>query len=154
MTPTEATESRPRTVVVDTSVALKWVLEELDSAVAATILDSWIQASARMVVPGLFWAECAAVLRKRVRRGELHPDVAVAALNTLYSVEFICHDDHLLSGAALDVANSYDLPSAYDAHYIAVAKLFDAELWTADERLYNSMRDRSPRVRLLGRDSA
>jgi predicted nucleic acid-binding protein len=37
---------------------------------------------------------------------------------------------------ALELAQSLSLPATYDAHYLAVAEDLQAELWTADRRLF------------------
>jgi predicted nucleic acid-binding protein len=51
---------------------------------------------------------------------------------------------------SLALAAELDIASAYDAHYLALAEELDCELWTADSRLYNAVRDRFPRIRMLG----
>ena len=42
------------------------------------------------------------------------------------------------------------LAPGHDAAYLAVAEILGCELWTADERLYNSVKTDMPRVRWLG----
>ena len=41
-------------------------------------------------------------------------------------------------------------PSIYDCLYAALADLKNCELWTADERFFNAVKDDFPLVRLLG----
>jgi predicted nucleic acid-binding protein len=38
----------------------------------------------------------------------------------------------------------------YDAHYLALAEMMEGEFRTADERLYNAVRDDFPNIRWLG----
>ena len=45
----------------------------------------------------------------------------------------------------------FNHPAAYDAHYLALAEMMDCEFWTADERLFNAVRDELSWVRWLGR---
>jgi predicted nucleic acid-binding protein len=40
---------------------------------------------------------------------------------------------------AKDLATNYNLPAAYDAHYLALAERFEVDLWTADARLFNAV---------------
>lgn len=42
------------------------------------------------------------------------------------------------------------ISTIHDAHYLALAQTLDCEFWTADERLYNAVRDQLPWVRWLG----
>ncbi|HEV2108093.1 MAG TPA: type II toxin-antitoxin system VapC family toxin, partial [Thermomicrobiales bacterium] len=42
---------------------------------------------------------------------------------------------------ALAIANAHNLPAVYDAHYITVAELRGATLWTADHRLLHALGD-------------
>jgi predicted nucleic acid-binding protein len=39
--------------------------------------------------------------------------------------------------------------AAYDVHYLALAELLGCELWTADEKFFNSVKKKKPQVRLL-----
>jgi Predicted nucleic acid-binding protein, contains PIN domain len=50
---------------------------------------------------------------------------------------------------ALLLAGQFKLPSAYDAHYLAVAEVFGAELWTADQRLFRAVSGPLPWVHIV-----
>ena len=56
-------------LVVDASVAIKWVVEEEGSEAAAGLLDGSTLAAPDFLIP-----ECANILWKKVRRGELAPE--------------------------------------------------------------------------------
>lgn len=140
----------PLVVVVDASIAVKWVVTEHDSDRAIELLRAWIIAGARLVVPPHFFVECAAVLNKRVRRNELSRQDALALFLTLQATELAIHGDPLLSYQALAAAGRYQLGSVHDAHYIALAELYGAEFWTADDRLCNERGGRAPFVHRLG----
>ena len=59
-------EALPDTVVVDASVGLKWVIDELGSDAAVALV-----AGRALVTSALFWVEAANVLATKERRGEL-----------------------------------------------------------------------------------
>jgi hypothetical protein len=40
---------------------------------------------------------------------------------------------------SIELAIKYALPATYDAHYLAVAEQFGAELWTADGKFYKKV---------------
>ena len=52
------------------------------------------------------------------------------------------------------MAQQFSLPSAYDAHYLALAESRQCECWTADERLWNTVKNALPWVRWLGQQAA
>ena len=48
-------------------------------------------------------------------------------------------DDSTIYPRALNLANMYGQPRAYDTQYLAVAELVNGILWTADERFANAV---------------
>ena len=64
-------------LVIDASIAVKWVVPEPDCDRAEALRDH------PLVAPDLLFAECANVLWKKVRRGELSKDEADIAAQTL-----------------------------------------------------------------------
>jgi len=115
-------------VVVDASVAIKWLVAEDGSAQAETLLDH------PLVVPDLLFAECANILWKKVRRGELRKDEAVLAAETLEQAELSVVSAQSYARAATAIAIEMDHP-AYDGLYLAIAEAAGLRLVTADERL-------------------
>ena len=55
-------------VVVDTSLALKWVLDEPDSARARALLGAWASQGVVLLDPALLAYELANILRQQNRR--------------------------------------------------------------------------------------
>jgi len=47
------------------------------------------------------------------------------------------------------LAEAHGLPATYDAHYLALAERLEAELWTADRRLYAAVQAAMPQVNLV-----
>lgn len=50
----------------------------------------------------------------------------------------------------MDFASRFAQPAAYDAHYLALAEREGCEYWTADQRLWNTVKAALPWVRWLG----
>jgi predicted nucleic acid-binding protein len=65
-------------LVVDASVAVKWVLKEPDSDAARRIAEQ-----AELLAPDLLWAELGSLLWRRQRQGELSASDARGMLLTL-----------------------------------------------------------------------
>jgi predicted nucleic acid-binding protein len=51
-------------VVVDASLAIKWVLIEVDSARATTLLDRWASEGKEIIAPALFTYEVTNILHR------------------------------------------------------------------------------------------
>ena len=140
-----------RAIVVDTSIVLKWVLDEPDSATALALLFRWVNEGTLIQAPALLAYEVANALFQRVRKGEMTVEKATQALEDVLLPElelnFLEYTD--LSKRAIILAQQYSLPATYDAHYLALAEHKQCEYWTADTRLWNAVGDRLPWVRML-----
>lgn len=120
--------------VVDSSVAVKWFLPEDHTDAASRLLSG----NHRLMVPDLLYAEVANVLWKRVGRGEMEEGQASITLQQLDALLLEVHPSWSLNLLALEIACRTGR-TAYDSLYIALAVREQAELVTADRRLYNSL---------------
>ncbi len=138
------------TVVVDASVAAKWVLpgRETLREEALALLASYARGEVRLVVPDLFWAETANVIWKAWRQGRLAQAEAREALSALLERGFATTAAAPLLPDALAIAVAFDR-TIYDSLYVALAVASRAVLVTADERLANALAARLP-VKWLG----
>ena len=140
-------------VVVDASVAVKWVIDEPESD-RALKLRADAALARRPVLSALhFPGEVANAIYQRVRSTDpsKHLDIAGAeeALSQFlaYTVELV--NVRGLTREAFTFAHTHRLVSIYDALYVVLARLLNAELWTADERLMGQLAGRAPWVRPL-----
>lgn len=116
-------------IVVDASVALKWVLDEPGKEAADALLDE------ELIAPALWLLEAANALWKRARRGEITAAQAKERLAELYNapVTTIAIEDDL--PAAADLANTLGHP-VYGCLYLAAAIREDTYVITADRRFH------------------
>lgn len=83
------------------------------------------------------------------QRHNLLSDRAVAqALISAQRLPIQLFADALLHQQALRLAMNHGLPATYDAHYLALAMLLEAEFWTADKKLVNTVKSDLEWVRL------
>lgn len=139
------------TVVVDASVAAKWMLPsalEPYSEMALRLLDDHRTGRFSIVVPDLFWTEIGNVLSKSVRSGRVSLADAQVGLNNIKRNEFATASSLPLLDAALEIATSLRR-SFYDCLYVALAQSRQIEFVTADEKLVNALGTRYA-VRWLG----
>ena len=115
-------------LVVDASVAVKWVVPEQGSKEAELLLDHGL------VAPDLLFAECANILWKKIRRGELTGGEAEIAGQTLEQADLTIISARAYLSRAAAIAVELDHP-AYDGIYLAVAEALGLRLVTADDRL-------------------
>lgn len=114
--------------VVDASVAVKWVVTESDSSLAAGLLDG-----RQLFAPDLLWAECGSVLWSKVRRGVLLAREAELACELLRSATVHTTPSQSLVGRALSLALRLE-HSVYGCLYLALAMQLECPLITADHR--------------------
>jgi predicted nucleic acid-binding protein len=114
-------------MIVDASVAFKWLVEEPDSDIAI----SWLSHDS-LKAPALIYAEAGNALAKRIRGHELKPGGAAENLQRLTRMLTIVDEQPYL-GRALDMAVALD-HSFYDCLYLAVAEALGDKLLTGDTR--------------------
>lgn len=133
-------------IVVDNSIATKWVFPEEESDLALALLADHVARGERVVGPHLLPIEFTNVVRKQMRQEGLSHDDAVASLDRFFAfpIELRPRSDaarEALHRRAVTIAERYDLPATYDAHYLALAETLKCDLWTADQRLLRQMRE-------------
>jgi predicted nucleic acid-binding protein len=129
--------------VVDASVAIKMVVAEMGSVTARRLRRD------RLVAPDLLWPECANILWKTVRRGDLEPAHAELACSTLLRLPFEITESAELLSDALRRSIALNHP-AYDCLYLELAARERLPLITADLRL---ARLAVPDVEIISLDS-
>lgn len=119
-------------LVVDASVVLKWVIPE--DPLAETEAARAIMRRARFVAPRLLDLECASVLWRKLRRGEITRDQADLMALALDSAPLGRVPEAGLWVRALSLAADRDHPP-YDCAYVALAERVGADgVVTADRR--------------------
>ena len=137
-------------MVVDASVAVKWLVKEEHTDTAVALLQSWISQDVALAAPYLMPFEVANALHRRVARGELTIGDGARLLAWLLGNRLQLHQSEELHVRALELASELRQGAAYDAHYLALAETLDCELWTADERFYRAASASVPNARWLG----
>jgi predicted nucleic acid-binding protein len=119
--------------VVDASVALKWILPEMDSDKADALFEGWKAEGIEAIAPEFILIEIANTLWKKVERGEISPASGLLKkdLESLVPLSLVQTTDYLAE--ALKIALEYHL-TVYDSLYVAVAARHGI-LYTADRQI-------------------
>jgi predicted nucleic acid-binding protein len=128
-------------IVVDASVAFKWVVEEEGSDAAADL------ARHELWAPDLLRAECANALWAKARRGELDDAEVVERNDALATVPMTLVGQQDLLADAVLLALELGHP-VYDCLYLALAVQRDTYVVTADRRLLDVVRRSAYRERI------
>jgi len=130
----------PESCVVDASVGIKLLIAEDESDDVRDLFQRCIaQPDDCLFVPDLFFIECANILWKKVRRGELAAAFAADSLADLRELLLPSTPTSDLMEHALEIACAFNI-TAYDACYIALAAIKGIPLLTADAHLADVMK--------------
>jgi len=137
-------------VVVDASLAVKWVLREPYAEEALALAEEWAAGGTRPSAPCLLLVEATNVLHRRAALGHISLSRARQLLAGLLNMGIEIRESPQIHFRAMELAQELQRPSVYDTHYLALADILGCDLWTADERFFNSVKERQPRIRWLG----
>jgi predicted nucleic acid-binding protein len=134
--------------VIDSSVAVKWVLAEKEDAKARKLRDEYRNAIHELFAPDVFTTELAHALtraerQKRITPGEalvLWTDVMTAAPTLIRAVP--------LTPRALEISSQMHI-GVYDCLYVALAEREQCEFITADDRLVRNLHSTFPLINSL-----
>ena len=118
-------------LVVDASIAMKWLVPEALHEEAVALLD----VGSAFLAPDLLVAEVGNALWKKVQRGEITPLTAERALLAVSSGFPVLHRSTTLASRALQIALQLRHP-IYDCLYLACAEVAEAVLITEDRRFH------------------
>lgn len=141
-------------VVVDASLAFKWLVTEVHTDEANNLGRLWNSRGIRVAAPYLMPVELTNALHQRVVRGELTVAAATRRLESLLSSGLELHQPPHIYGRAMALARKLGQGATYDAHYLALAETLGCELWTADGRFYRAVHPVVERVRWVGETAA
>ena len=137
-------------VVIDASLAVKWLIVEEYTKEANALAGQWSDRSTQMVALHLLPMEVANTLHQHVRRGHLTLEAAILRLNTLKNSGVQLRDASNLHARAMELASELRQGAVYDAHYLALAESLECELWTADQRFQRAANAAGRSVRWVG----
>ncbi len=131
-----------KTLILDTSVAIKWIYEEEDSEKAHKILDKIQSQDLRAIVPELFYCEMADFCWGNFQKKLMKFEQAGMFFNRIQAVKVEIRSDAEFADVALENAMHYGV-SVYDGLYLSLAEAYLAPLLTADQKLIQACRSKN-----------
>lgn len=111
--------------------------------------DQWMDEQRTIICPALLTFEVTNALHQQWRHNLLTTVTVEHLINTLSNLPLQVQTNPELHTRAAILAQQLSLGAAYDAHYVALAQLFGAELWTLDTRLHRRFSEITPVVHLV-----
>ncbi len=136
-------------IVVDANVVVPLLVTEENSDLAFRLWKSAKLSGKEILAPSLIVFEATSAVYRKAFRRLIDWEAAKSAIDVLTKLNIHLVNEPSLSVRAFEIARELGRPTTYDAHYLAVAEHFEAPFWTADERLYNTAREKFGLIRLL-----
>lgn len=136
-------------LVIDTSVAVKWFLNEPDSKKALMVLQDSLHGKTQMHAPSFLRLELDSVLTRRVAAGFVQKDTADQIRASLERMPVQWHEIDALRNDTFRLALE-TRQSIYDCLFLALAITLAAGLVTADVRFIKGLRASILRDRVMG----
>jgi predicted nucleic acid-binding protein len=130
---------------IDTSVAVKWVISEIDSDKAIRLRDGYKNGIHEVIAPDLFPTEIANVLMMAERRGRIAAGDALPFMQTILKNVPTLHQATPLLPRAIELAQTFR-QTVYDCLYAALAERESCDMVSADDRFVNAVQPTLPFV--------
>lgn len=129
--------------ILDASVAVKWVLSgELYDENAAKVKDDFVSNVSELCAPSLIMHEVANSVWKALKRKRIPEEKGQETLRFLDDLQVPLHELNWNEvSEVLTIASKLDI-TVYDACYLFLSEKMEAQLITADEKLYQKAKGR------------
>jgi predicted nucleic acid-binding protein len=124
--------------VLDSNVALKWVLPEPDADKAVQVREDFRRGITELLSPDVFPIEVAHAIARAERRGIIRPTEGWPKLVDVLNTPPILHPYLPLLPRAFAIASTARI-GVYDCLFVALAERERCQMLTADDRLMKSL---------------
>lgn len=124
--------------VLDSSVAFKWVVREVDSDKADLLRADFLNGIHEFYAPDVYPVEVAHALTRAERQARVTVGQARHLLLDVLTTPPQFHSYRLLLSRAVDISSAMRI-GVYDCLYVALAEQEKCELVTADDKLVKNL---------------
>ena len=129
--------------VLDSSVAVKWVVNEADSATARRLRDETQQGLHTLLAPDVFPSEVAHALTRAERQGRIRVGDATVLWAAVMTDCPALEPGRRLLPRAIAISSAARI-GVYDCLYVALAEREGCEFVTADTKLVTNLKPQFP----------
>ena len=126
-------------VCVDASLVVAMFVPERFSQTALALWREWTLNDWQVVAPGLLRYEVTSAIFRKAKTGLITVADSREALQRFLALDIEMVDPPALPLRAIELAEQFQRPNTYDAHYLALAESLSCPFWTGDERLVNAV---------------
>jgi predicted nucleic acid-binding protein len=134
--------------VLDSSVAFKWVVTEIDSDKARGLRDELRRGLHQLFAPDVFPVEVAHALTRAERQRRITPPQAAILLADVFTTSPRLYPYLPLLPRAIAISSAARI-GVYDCLYVALAEREGCEFLTADDRVIRVLRPSYPFITAL-----
>jgi predicted nucleic acid-binding protein len=140
--------SNSSTICPDASIVVRLLLNYEPGADIVTLWKEWRAAGYSFIAPTLLFYEISNVMHQYARQGYLSSEEVKTGFLLAFRLNIKTVEDVFLQRRAVDIAQQWQLPATYDAHYLAVAERYNACFFTTDRQLVSRVQSDLAWVRL------
>lgn len=137
-------------VCVDANVIIRTLVPGTYSEQATALWEQWEKKGVKVIAPTLFAYEVTSTLRRLIHLQEIKPQKGEKAFKEFMELPIHLSHKREFLPLAWKLAKQFKRPRVYDTAYVALAQLRQCDLWTADERLYKTVKDKLAWVKWIG----
>lgn len=142
------------TICIDSNFIVRLLVGYYEETIYLEMWNKWCNANTKIVAPDLINYEVTNVLWRLNKTNQINYTQAQIALTESFNLGIELYSNSELHQDALAIAERFKLPAAYDAHYLALAEKMQIDFYTCDKKLFNSVQQNFPRIKLVNANSS
>jgi predicted nucleic acid-binding protein len=128
-------------ICADANFIVRLLSDPPDVISYGNLWRQWKREGNQIIAPTIYCYEVTNVFHRMSLAEQISPEVAEQLLEEALNLDITLYGDKALHKRAFSLAKSLNLRAAYDAHYLALSERFNAEFYTSDKRLFNSVKE-------------
>jgi predicted nucleic acid-binding protein len=137
-------------VCVDASLIIRSLVPDSFTDHALELLARWRREQTVIMAPALLSFEVISTLRRYVHFKRIAPSQGERAFEQFQQMHVRLSHRRAIFPLAWQLAKQFHRPTAYDTTYLALAQLTKCDFWTADEKLYNTVKGKLSWIKWVG----